>query len=249
MNISSGGPVIDCEDSGIGAGAGGVVIDFNNFQGRYKLTDCGQMDFATAIKNLALAGNHVYAHTSFGNACGYSVLRCNNLTGDLTLWEIGGAGNSKKFLEASNSLQIFATNGSTQLFNLNNSGNLSVPGTLGFGGLAGGNGGTFAAPGGGFTAARTFTWPDASGTPALVLTGTSSSLGGSALTAGTCSSTTVSITGATTSMAVSVSPASDPGSGFYWLAFVSSSNTVTLRICAAVAGTPTATTYNVRVIQ
>ncbi len=99
------------------------------------------------------------------------------------------------------------------------------------------------------SAARTITWADASGTPALVLTGTSGSLGGSALTAGSCSSATVSISGATTSMTAVASPASDPGAGFYWLAFVSSSNTVTVRICAAVAGTPTATTYNVRVIQ
>ena len=99
------------------------------------------------------------------------------------------------------------------------------------------------------TAARTFTWPDASGTPALVLTGTSGSLGGSALTAGTCSGTTVTVSGATTSMTATTSPSSDPGSGFYWLAFVSASNTVTVRICAAASGTPSATTYNVRVIQ
>jgi len=99
------------------------------------------------------------------------------------------------------------------------------------------------------SAARTITWADSSGTPALGLSGTSSSLGGSALTAGSCSSTTVSISGATTSMAASATPASDPGAGFYWQALVSSSNTVTVRVCAAVAGTPTATTYNVRVIQ
>jgi len=97
--------------------------------------------------------------------------------------------------------------------------------------------------------ARTITWPDASGTVAYVLSGTSGSLGGSALTAGTCSSTTVTISGATTSMTATASPASDPGSGYYWLAFVSASNTVTVRICAAASGTPTSTTYNVRVIQ
>ena len=99
------------------------------------------------------------------------------------------------------------------------------------------------------SAARTITWPDASGTVAYVLSGTSGSLGGSALTAGTCSSTTVTISGATTSMTATASPSSDPGSGYYWLAFVSSSNTVTVRICAAASGTPTSTTYNVRVIQ
>ena len=99
------------------------------------------------------------------------------------------------------------------------------------------------------SAARTITWADSSGTPALVLSGTSGSLGGSALTAGSCSSTTVSISGATTSMTASATPASDPGAGFYWQALISSSNTVTVRVCAVAAGTPTATTYNVRVIQ
>jgi len=99
------------------------------------------------------------------------------------------------------------------------------------------------------SAVRTITWPDASGTVGYVLSGTTGSLGGSALTAGTCSSTTVTISGATTSMTATASPSSDPGSGYYWLAFVSASNTVTVRICAAASGTPTSTTYNVRVIQ
>ncbi len=81
------------------------------------------------------------------------------------------------------------------------------------------------------------------------LTATSGSIGGSALTVGSCTSGTVSVTGATTSMAVSVSPAADPGAGFSWMGFVSASGTVTVRLCAIAAGTPTSTTYNVRVIQ
>lgn len=82
-----------------------------------------------------------------------------------------------------------------------------------------------------------------------VLAGTSTSIGGSALTAGTCASTTVTITGATTGMVAAVDPVTFPGVGFYWDGYVSSANTVTVGICAAVAGTPTASTYNVRVIQ
>jgi len=81
------------------------------------------------------------------------------------------------------------------------------------------------------------------------LAATSSSIGGSALTAGQCTSGTVSVTGATTGMAVSVSPAADPGAGFSWMGFVSSSGTVTVRVCAIAAGTPTSTAYNVRVVQ
>jgi len=134
-------------------------------------------------------------------------------------------------------------------FCVDNLDNAYFLGKVSFGGGTATNRGVFSAPGGGFTATRTFTWPDASGTPALVLAGTTGSLGGSALTAGNCSSTTVSVSGATTAMTAVASPSSDPGAGFYWLAFVSASNSVTVRICAAVAGTPAASTYNVRVIQ
>ena len=81
------------------------------------------------------------------------------------------------------------------------------------------------------------------------LSATTSSLGGSALAVGACTSGTVSVSGATTAMAVSVSPAADPGAGFAWMGFVSSSGTVTVRVCAIAAGTPASTTYNVRVLQ
>jgi hypothetical protein len=77
----------------------------------------------------------------------------------------------------------------------------------------------------------------------------SGSIGGGALTAGTCASTVVGVTGATSSMSVSVTPGTYPGDAFYWRGYVSSSNNVTVSVCAAVAGTPTASTYNVRVIQ
>ena len=80
------------------------------------------------------------------------------------------------------------------------------------------------------------------------LSGTSSSLGGGALLAGACSTTTVSVTGATTSMAVQVTPSANPGVGSVWYGYVSSSNTVTVAVCGIVALTPSAVTYNVRVI-
>ena len=97
--------------------------------------------------------------------------------------------------------------------------------------------------------ARTITWADASGTVGLVLTGTTGSLGGSALRAGACTSGTVSVMGATAQMAVSASPADDPGAGFSWMGFVSAIGTVTVRVCAITPGTPRPTTYNIRVIQ
>jgi hypothetical protein len=83
------------------------------------------------------------------------------------------------------------------------------------------------------------------------LSGTTGSLGGSLLAAGSCSTTTVSVTGATTSMAVVISGAggTDPGGAYQQKAWVSSAGTVTAQVCAVVAGTPAAQTYNLRVIQ
>ena len=81
------------------------------------------------------------------------------------------------------------------------------------------------------------------------LFGTTGSIGGSALTAGQCASRTVAITGATTGMAVVASPVTYPGDGMLWRGYVSASGTVTVNVCAFAAGTPTASTYNVRVVQ
>lgn len=83
-----------------------------------------------------------------------------------------------------------------------------------------------------------------------VLTGTTGSIGGGALTSGTCATGTATVTGATNAMSITATPATTPGAAFYQSPpYVSSSNTVTVSICAVVAGTPTATTYNVRVLQ
>ncbi len=80
------------------------------------------------------------------------------------------------------------------------------------------------------------------------LTGTSGAIGGSALTAGGSATGTVSIAGAASSMGVVVTPTTYPGTGFNWAGYVSSAGTVTVVVNAIVAGTPTSTTYNVRVI-
>jgi len=85
-------------------------------------------------------------------------------------------------------------------------------------------------------------------TAKMPLTGTSGSIGGTALAAGACASGTVSIPGATTAMAVVASPTTYPGDGMAWRPYVSAAGTVTVKVCADVAGTPAASTYNVRVI-
>jgi hypothetical protein len=105
------------------------------------------------------------------------------------------------------------------------------------------------------SADRTITLPDASFTVAqasqLPLSAASASIGGSSVGAGACASGTVTVTGATTSMAANATPVADPGTSFIPWAFVSSANTVTVRVCnfTSTSATPTATAYNVRVIQ
>ena len=81
------------------------------------------------------------------------------------------------------------------------------------------------------------------------MSGTTGSIGGSALTAGQCTSGSVGITGVATNMAVEASPVTYPGDGMAWRAYVSSANSVTVKVCADVAGTPAASAYNVRVLQ
>jgi hypothetical protein len=82
-----------------------------------------------------------------------------------------------------------------------------------------------------------------------VLSGTTGSIGGGALIAGACASGTAVVTSSTTAMTVQVSPNTYEGDGFYEKSYVSSNGTVTVKVCAAIAGTPTASTYNVRVTQ
>lgn len=78
---------------------------------------------------------------------------------------------------------------------------------------------------------------------------TSASIGGSALTAGQAVSATVNVTGATVGMAVAVSPSTYPGDGVTWGGYVSAPGVVTVKITGIIAVTPTASTYNVRVIR
>lgn len=111
---------------------------------------------------------------------------------------------------------------------------------------AGSSGSVLTSAGGG---SSPMTWTPFSAT----LSGTTASIGGSPLLAGACAAGTATVTGATSAMVASASPSSDPDStlstGIAIYAFVSSTNTVTVRVCAIVAVTPTATTYNVRVLQ
>lgn len=75
------------------------------------------------------------------------------------------------------------------------------------------------------------------------------SIGGGLLIAGGCSAGTATVSGATTSMVAVASPVTYPGDGVQWQAYVSSPNTVTVKVCGIIAITPASTTYNVRVVQ
>ena len=91
------------------------------------------------------------------------------------------------------------------------------------------------------------TWATVPGAP---LTGVSGSLGGSPVLTGVCISGTVSVPGATTAMAVIATPTAYPGDGFLWKAYVSASDTITVKECNFTSGTltPTASTFQVRVL-
>jgi hypothetical protein len=78
---------------------------------------------------------------------------------------------------------------------------------------------------------------------------TTGSIGGGALLAGACTSGAVAVASSLTGNAVIVSPNTYPGDGIIWYGYVSVNGTVTVKACAILALTPTASTYNVKVIQ
>jgi hypothetical protein len=83
------------------------------------------------------------------------------------------------------------------------------------------------------------------------LVGVSGSIGGSAIAAGNCATGTVHVQGATGGLPVDVTPQTYPGDALRWEAFVTSPNTVTVRVCTdlAAGATPVASVYNVYVRQ
>ena len=81
------------------------------------------------------------------------------------------------------------------------------------------------------------------------LTGITGSIGGGLLSVGSCATGTATVTGATVGMVAMANPATYQGDGVQFQAYVSAANTVTVKACALLLITPTATTYNVRVIQ
>lgn len=75
------------------------------------------------------------------------------------------------------------------------------------------------------------------------------SIGGGLLTAGSCTSSTTTIEGVKVGQVSIANPETYPGDGAEWESYISSNNIVTVKVCALVALTPTASVYQVRVIQ
>lgn len=79
------------------------------------------------------------------------------------------------------------------------------------------------------------------------LKGSTGSIGGGLLLAAGCTSGSATVTGATTAMTALASPVTYPGDGGQYQAYVSAPNTVTVKLCAILALTPTASVYRVSV--
>ncbi|HVJ04948.1 MAG TPA: hypothetical protein VM578_04715 [Candidatus Saccharimonadales bacterium] len=78
---------------------------------------------------------------------------------------------------------------------------------------------------------------------------TTASIGGSALAVGCTNQSPITVTGATTSMACVMSGTEGNPVNVHPQCAVTGANTVTPQLCTAVAATPAAQTYNIRVIQ
>ena len=82
--------------------------------------------------------------------------------------------------------------------------------------------------------------------PAAATTG---AIAPGALLAGGCGTGTVTVTGAATGDRVLAVAVTYPGDGVWYHARVTSANTVTVYVCAAIALTPTSSTYTVTVFK
>jgi hypothetical protein len=227
--------------------ASGVPITINAASGQAGLTVTGN-GAATGINVIPSSGNAglTVVPTANGNsikiaspsAVNAQILLAGNANSGSTGFLINqDASNNANLSNQAAGAMIFNTNGATRY-------TIASDGGLFSSGVTGGDKGA-----GSINVGSCFVSNVACNTGAPVLTGTTGSIGGGALLAGACTTGTASVASSTTSMSVAAAPVSDPGTSVTWEGFVSSAGTVTVRVCALIAATPTATTYNVRVLQ
>jgi hypothetical protein len=177
------------------------------------------------------------------------------LNTDITLLNTNELGGGSVTILNENSGHTFSDNQIAVYWWDNNSGNLAEGGSFtsqkqrADGGLNVNNG--FTVDGSGNTKVANLNVTGiCTGACPSILTATTGTITGTALSAGQCDSGTVAITGATPGQPVSV--ASTTGAlqsgSFVVSASVTSLGTVTVQVCAAVAGTPASLAYNVAVL-
>jgi hypothetical protein len=217
--------------------ASGDLACFTNTTGSFN--DCNTLNTfqlaSAAAMHLTIKSTGSHAYMTLNPFTNATVGAVEYIVGSTNMWRAGIQGDGTNNYEIKDSVNGRA------VFNLPNN---TMPANS-LGGNA--NGATAITQSSGDNSTNIAT--DAFVRSNLPLSGTTGNIGGSSLATGACTSGTVNITGATTSMAVVASPATYPGDGMMWRPYVSSAGVVTVKVCASVAGTPTASAYNVRVVQ
>lgn len=183
--------------------------------------------------------NFYGAKSFYGNGSGnaLTISDTTNASGVQMVMTGNGVTTPTKYIRVNGgNLQVVNNAYSAVILGLSDTGNLTLGTPLSI--SQGGTGAT--------TTAAALTSLGAASAP---LSATTVSIGGAALVAGACASATTTVTGATTAMVVNTSPTTYPGDGNIWESYISAANTVITKVCAIVAGTPVASTYNVRVSQ
>lgn len=243
--------IVGDETGGGAAVSNDVLIGFNagHNSNASDVMALGQSAGANALNPETAIGSQACAvATGTGNTCigyfsglGFTSGANNTAIGDHALTSFTGSESNDLGLGANATVSV-GLSGTTQI----GGGNNSIAGTVGIGdGTHEFNLGQLA------QGALTIT--TINGRPPFALAGTTTAIGGGLLVPGACVAGTVTIAGAATTMAATASPSADPAAtlttGVAIYSFVSAANTVTVRVCALVAITPAAVTYNVRVIQ
>jgi hypothetical protein len=225
---------------GVGALNADVTGQYNTVTGNFGMaatTGGSNSGFGHNVLNANTTGN---GNVAFGINSGVTSTPANaNVTGSDNTW-IGTNTGPSSTTQVSNSIAIGfgATNSASNQAIIGNAGTSQTVlfGTVYRNSAMSGN---------------EFCQKNGTNCQASVLSGLTGSIGGGALTAGNCTTGTVTVTGVVTGspVAVSASDGTLPDPLIVLRGAVTASNTVTVQLCAIANVTPAAKTYNVRVIN